>query len=263
MDRPLPSEQRTSEGSPVPRAERAPSFQFYPADWLSDPAVDAMSFEQQGRYFRSLCMSWQTDSPGVAAESQWQKWMCLSDEEWTTQRAIFSAAFRVSSSGSWTQKRLALDRKLQKIRRSLSQNGAALTNEKRWGFVAGRPNKGRYASRSAISPSSSSSSSSSFASASSALSNAVVEAEAVAVFGQAIPPRLLRLFGFSLLREMAEQHPKRNVLAIAAKVADHDPAYGQPKNALRNWCQTADLKDLDRKPWDPSTWGREESNAAS
>lgn len=35
-----------------------PYFQFYPQDWLSDPKVTQLSFEEQGIYFRLLCLMW-------------------------------------------------------------------------------------------------------------------------------------------------------------------------------------------------------------
>ena len=38
------------------RGKRRPSFQFYPGDWLSDPALSLCSFAAQGLWIRMLCL---------------------------------------------------------------------------------------------------------------------------------------------------------------------------------------------------------------
>ena len=38
--------------------DKAPSFQFYPKDWLSDPDVVCMTFAQKGAYITLLCYCW-------------------------------------------------------------------------------------------------------------------------------------------------------------------------------------------------------------
>ncbi len=38
--------------------EKAPAFQFYPKDYLSDPRVRAMGFEQRGLYWEAICLCW-------------------------------------------------------------------------------------------------------------------------------------------------------------------------------------------------------------
>ena len=43
---------------------RRPSFQFYPMDWLTDPALCACSFEAQGAWIRLLCVMHQCDPYG-------------------------------------------------------------------------------------------------------------------------------------------------------------------------------------------------------
>lgn len=148
----------------MPRNDRAPSFQFYPADYLADPAVSAMSFDQQGRYFRALCLTWQTASPGLATEDQWRAWMNYSADEWAIAREALKAAFRIGRDGRWTQKRTVETRKAQVARQKQARMGAAATNERRWGSVAPRqvrrsPSDGSGA-RSTVSPSSASASAS-------------------------------------------------------------------------------------------------------
>ena len=38
--------------------EKAPAFQFYPRDWLSDENVMSLSYEQEGWYIHLLCHCW-------------------------------------------------------------------------------------------------------------------------------------------------------------------------------------------------------------
>lgn len=141
------------------RAERPPSFSFYPADWLADAAVEAMSFDEQGRYWRAVCMSWQTNHPGIALEDQWRRWCRYASREWPKHRSALAAAFVLCPDEVWIQKRTVETRLEQLARRSAAQAGAAKTNGKRWGGVAERhverPDSDRIASRSTAAPSSS------------------------------------------------------------------------------------------------------------
>ena len=41
--------------------DKAPAFQFYPKDWLSDPDVVCMSMGQRGAYITLLCYCWKED----------------------------------------------------------------------------------------------------------------------------------------------------------------------------------------------------------
>ena len=118
------------------RTDRAPSFQFYPRDYLADSAVQAMSFDEQGRYIRALCFSWDTPTPGEALEDQWRRWMCYSEARWKAHREIMRAAFREGPEGVWLQHRMQVERSQQIDRRERAQEGAKQTNLKRWGGVA-------------------------------------------------------------------------------------------------------------------------------
>lgn len=143
----------------MPRNDRAPSFQFYPGDWLSDPAVHALTFDQQGRYFWALCMSWQTPTPGLATEDQWRRWMRYSDARWASVRDRHAACFAVRDDGTWAQKRTLEVRAAQEVRYNASSSGARATNVKRWGTTQGGSHSDTLPSRYPVSPSSSSSSS--------------------------------------------------------------------------------------------------------
>ena len=42
--------------------ERSPAFQFYPADFLSDPNVAGMSLQERGAYITLICLCWKDGS---------------------------------------------------------------------------------------------------------------------------------------------------------------------------------------------------------
>jgi uncharacterized protein YdaU (DUF1376 family) len=115
---------------------RPPSFQFYFRDWMSDPVVQAMSWDQRGRFHWALCCSWCTDEPGVADETQWQEWMGYSDEEWVAVRPKIVRAFKFRRDGVMVQKRAVEEREAQRRRNLSARKGADATNVKRWGSVA-------------------------------------------------------------------------------------------------------------------------------
>lgn len=102
---------------------RAPSSQFYWRDWLADPAVQSMSFEEQGRYIRVLAMTHQTDHPGVCKEEDIRRWACYEAEEWAGHREAFARAFRIRSDGTWIQKRTVEEREAQRRRFERAQEG--------------------------------------------------------------------------------------------------------------------------------------------
>lgn len=93
--------------------DRAPSFQFYPRDFMADPAVQAMTWDQRGRYVWALSCSWLTDAPGVATEDQWREWMRFTKRQWEGQRERFAACFDTDGN-VWTQKRLKQSREEQR-----------------------------------------------------------------------------------------------------------------------------------------------------
>ena len=116
-----------SKAGPMPRSDRAPSFLFFPADWLADAVVDGMSFDEQGRYLRALCMTWQTPTPGIAPEEQWRSWMKFTEPEWRDHRERMSMAFQVRPDGTWVQKRTVRVRREQRARRTAAKEAGRLS----------------------------------------------------------------------------------------------------------------------------------------
>lgn len=104
-------------------SDRAPSSQFYWKDWLSDVAVNAMTFEQRGHYFHYLAMTHQTDSPGRSSEEEVRQLACYSVDEWKENREAIRRAFRVEPDGTWIQKRTVRARDVQRVRHEKSVTG--------------------------------------------------------------------------------------------------------------------------------------------
>jgi uncharacterized protein YdaU (DUF1376 family) len=118
------------------KPERPPSFQFYPRDFRADPAVEAMTFDQRGRYVWALCASWLTDTPGVASEDQWRRWLGYGPRKWSAHRSTFESCFDTSRKDAWVQKRMAAEREAQKDRFMQASKGGAnrattMTSEER------------------------------------------------------------------------------------------------------------------------------------
>lgn len=145
------------------RAERPPSFQFYPKDFRADADVQAMTFDQRGRYIWALCASWDTESPGAATEDQWRRWMQYTVQEWPDHRDAVLACFKVEGD-TWLQERMIAERLRQFARYVQAQNGAHIANAKRTHSARTAPAQRTDSARTAPAPSSSSSVSSSIAS---------------------------------------------------------------------------------------------------
>lgn len=113
--------------------DRAPSFQFYPDNWLASMKKHGLSFDQQGRYWQACSLSWLTDTPGEADEQTWRRWMDLTPKQWERQREVLARPFTVRDDGVWIQERMAATRAEQIERRRRASEGAERTNGKRWG----------------------------------------------------------------------------------------------------------------------------------
>lgn len=119
----------------MPRAARAPSFPLYYQDALADPALDAMTFDQYGRFWRAVFMSWNTDTPGVALEHTWRLWMKYTPAQWVRVRATIGEAFKIDEvTGVWTQKRAKETRDAQRARYQQALHGAQVSNIKQGRF---------------------------------------------------------------------------------------------------------------------------------
>jgi len=114
--------------------ERPPSFQFYPHDYLADRAVACMTLEQRGAYVNLLCHAWDSDDPGVLPDDD-ELLAGLSGlgPRWPDHRAAVMRAFAHNERGGnkvWVQKRMVIERTVQRVRYARSRAGADATNSK-------------------------------------------------------------------------------------------------------------------------------------
>ena len=77
--------------------EKAPAFQFYPRDWLSDPVQACMSAAGAGAYIRLLCYCWLNETiPGESGALA--RLAGMSPKEWARVSDEVLAAFRADGS---------------------------------------------------------------------------------------------------------------------------------------------------------------------
>lgn len=112
--------------------DRAPSFQFYPRDFMSDPDVQALSWDQRGRYVWALCCSHMSECPGVATESQWRQWMGYTAAQWNRNKDAMRRCFRVECD-KWVQERMLKEREEQRARYEQAVKAGSKGGKKRWG----------------------------------------------------------------------------------------------------------------------------------
>ena len=106
----------------MPRSDRPACTLFYWADWLTDPAVRALSREERGGYIDVLAFTQQTSTPGVMTEDDVRGWSGYSVAEWAEHRSAMARCFAVDG-GVWTQKRAVAEHRRQVQRLSNAQKG--------------------------------------------------------------------------------------------------------------------------------------------
>jgi len=102
--------------------EKAPAFQFYPRDFLTDGNVAAMSLQEVGAYIRLLCLCWQEQSlptdPARLARMVGAPLPAF-QKLWPAVRTCFQEV-----DGRLVHPRLEKEREKQRVRREhLSLNG--------------------------------------------------------------------------------------------------------------------------------------------
>ena len=113
--------------------DRAPSYQWYPRDFMADPAVQAMTWEQRARYQWGMDCSFMADSAGVGSEEEWRVWMQYTPAQWKKNREALGRAFDTTSEpGRWIQKRMFKDRAEQNARFRRASEAGSVAAAKRW-----------------------------------------------------------------------------------------------------------------------------------
>lgn len=121
------------------RNTRPPSFQFYPRDFMSDPAVLQMGLAARGAYINLLCVSWMSDQPGILpSDDEALARLSLAGSEWPAVADAVRRAFKVKGT-NLVQSRMVSEREAQRQRHERASAGGRATAEKRWGSVAQQP----------------------------------------------------------------------------------------------------------------------------
>lgn len=59
--------------------KRLPWFKLWTRDFMADPNVQALNWDQRGRFAWALMCSWESETPGTALGDDWAKWMGFKD----------------------------------------------------------------------------------------------------------------------------------------------------------------------------------------
>lgn len=96
-----------------PRQGKAPAFQFYPADWLADARVAAMTLEEEGAYIRLICFCWRERSlpPELPELARLLK---VSPEKMADLWTALEPCFRIGLDGRFEHRRLDAERRKQR-----------------------------------------------------------------------------------------------------------------------------------------------------
>ena len=137
---------------------KAPSFQFYPADWRKDPAVQSLSYHDRGIWFEIICLMHESEQRGKLLlngksipDEALSRLLGLDKQILTktlTTLLDFGVAAICPESGALMNKRMVRDEEIRKMR-------------KECGFLGGNPQLKKDLVNQKPTPSSSSSSSSS------------------------------------------------------------------------------------------------------
>jgi len=120
---------------------KLPAFQFYPADWRKDPAVQSLNFHDRGVWFEMICLMHESSERGVLLlngnpmpEDALARMLGLDKQILTTTITTllsYGAAKRRDSDGAIYSDRMVRDEKIIQIRREAGKKGGnpALLNQ--------------------------------------------------------------------------------------------------------------------------------------
>ena len=113
--------------------QKAPAFQFYPSDFLSDGRVAAMTDEETGVYIRLLCHAW--IDRGIPADPKaLQRMTRISARKWRTIWPAISPCWTLPAGGDGTrlvQERMERTRQEQEQHRARSSAAGKRSAAKR------------------------------------------------------------------------------------------------------------------------------------
>lgn len=106
------------------------SFQFCPADYISDLNIEAMTLEQQGAYMRLICYAWGAEIVGHLPNDDeiLAQLSRLGEEKWAQSKSKILRAFDLSVDGFIIHRQLIAEHERQK---SFSEMQAEISNKRR------------------------------------------------------------------------------------------------------------------------------------
>jgi len=119
----------------MPASSRLGWFRFNPRDLIADPAVQAMTDEQLGKFLRVLCALYMQNS-GVATEGEIRAWSRCSSDEWPDVRIALARAFVVKESGEWLQQRVEAEVQAAQSRAMKASESGRAGAAKLWSRMA-------------------------------------------------------------------------------------------------------------------------------
>lgn len=112
---------------------KAPSFQFYPGDWLSSTSTSMMTTAQEGAYIRLLCHDWAND--GLPDDDNVLAMLSRVGEGWHKgSYSLVKSCFKPHPrrEGHITNARLEKERQNQMAWRAKCSQGGKKSAKKRW-----------------------------------------------------------------------------------------------------------------------------------
>lgn len=110
---------------------KAPAFQFYPGDFLSDGQQMAMSLSEAGAYIRLMCVCWKEGSIPDEPKALWKMAQADSLKEFEMVWPRVRVCFKEAAHGGLIHPRLEKERKKQQKWRNKSKKGGLRSAELR------------------------------------------------------------------------------------------------------------------------------------
>lgn len=130
------------------KTQKAPAYQWYPKDFMSDGAVMAMTLEQQGLYRLLLDVCWLENGLPMRPHELWRIGRCDSLDHFEQLWPLIAPKF-YEKDGRWHHKRLDDERKKQANNRKQRK----LAADKRWKLESDARNANALREQSLASPS--------------------------------------------------------------------------------------------------------------
>lgn len=119
----------------MPKDNEAPSFQFYPDDFVSDGKVEAMTTEEVGAYILLICKAWR-EKPAATLPNDDRvlaRWARLTPERWAECKAAAMAPWKLLKGDvRYVQPRLKKEHDKMLTRRRQAHESATTAATTRW-----------------------------------------------------------------------------------------------------------------------------------